>query len=262
MRWIIATGRAELPRFVNALIGLQIIAISSGAFTALKASIPTISPFWLDVNLAQAEVVFGFAPWQVSHAALGWATPAIDLLYWSWFTVQPVALYTILLSKPSPRKSRALVTFALTTLIIGVFAAYVFSSAGPIFYDRIYGGHTFAALTAVLSQQAPKMMFAQDLLWQAYTTHTTRLGNGISAMPSFHVALCTWLMLVTRDTRFSLPSRIYFVLIWIGSIHLGWHYFSDGLVASIGVLLLWKAAPLVMATRFAPRKMSTLARST
>jgi hypothetical protein len=33
-------------------------------------------------------------------------------------------------------------------------------------------------------------------------------------------------------------------------VHLGWHYFSDGLVASLGVLALWKAAPFVIAPRF------------
>ena len=34
----------------------------------------------------------------------------------------------------------------------------------------------------------------------------------------------------------------YAALIWIGSIHLGWHYAVDGLVAAASTIALWKVA--------------------
>jgi hypothetical protein len=259
---VVGAAKSEWPRFVSAVIGLQVIAISSGAFTSLKAVIPAVSPFWLDPPIARIEGSFGIMPWQLTHALFGWATPQIDLIYWSWFTIQPVALYLILLSKASAWKSQALVTFALTTLVLGVCEAYLLSSAGPIFYDRVFGGSTFAPLLAQVSDRAPNMMVAQQLLWDSYTSHSARLGNGISAMPSFHVALCAWLMLVTKGTRFSIPAKLYFVVIWIGSVHLGWHYFTDGLVASTGVLVLWKLAPVFTARRFEMVPAPIFARTT
>jgi hypothetical protein len=229
---------------------MHVRAIGMAAFTSLKVAIPAVFPFWLDLPLARAEGSLGLAPWQVSHAFLGWATPEIDLIYWSWFMVVPAVLYSVMLSKPSARKSRALVTYALIVLVLGICGAYLFASVGPIFYDRVFGTHVFSALVAELSQSAPRMMATQQLLWDAYSTHTMTLGNGISAMPSIHVALAMWIVMVAQGTRFSIPARIYFVLSWIGSVHLGWHYFSDGLVASLGVLALWKAAPFVIAPRF------------
>jgi hypothetical protein len=195
--------------------------------------------------VAKLEASFGIMPWQISHALFGWATPEIDLIYWSWFVVQPVALYLVILSAPSAHKTQTLITFALTTLVLGIVAAYLLSSAGPIFYDRVFGGQTFGALTSDLAGQAPNMMHAQHLLWEAYSNHVTRLGNGISAMPSFHVALCMWLVLATKRASFRIFAQIYLAIIWIGSVHLGWHYFSDGLVASLGVLALWRVAPTI-----------------
>jgi hypothetical protein len=246
---VIEAARSEWPRLLFAILGLHVLAIGLAAFTALKVAIPAVSPFWLDLPLARAEASLGVAPWQLSHALLGWATPAIDLVYWTWFLVVPAVLYSVMLSKPSARKSQALVTYSLIVLVLGICGAYLLASVGPIFYDRVFGTQVFSALVADLSPGAPRMMVAQQLLWDAYSSHSVTLGNGISAMPSIHVALAMWVAMVAQGTRFSIPARIYFALIWIGSVHLGWHYFSDGLVAGLGVLALWKAAPFLIAPR-------------
>ena len=70
------------------------------------------------------------------------------------------------------------------------------------------------------------------------------IGGGISAMPSLHVAIAVLTALCVRD-RFPglqwLPW-IYAVIIYIGSIHLGWHYASDGIVSAVGMVAIWKAA--------------------
>jgi hypothetical protein len=250
LRSVVEAARVQWPRLLTAFIGLLIITISEAAFTGLKVAIPAVSPFWLDLPLARAEASLGIAPWEATHALLGWATSEIDLIYWSWFFVLPTVLYLLLWSKPSLRKSQALLAFALITFLLGVVAACLLSSVGPIFYDRIFGGSTFAALTADVSQRAPRMMLAQQILWNAYSSHALHIGNGISAMPSIHVAISMWLVLVAKGTRFRIPAIIYLGLIWIGSVHLGWHYASDGLVAIVGVLLVWKLARVLITPGF------------
>jgi hypothetical protein len=36
-----------------------------------------------------------------------------------------------------------------------------------------------------------------------------------------------------------LAATGYMLLIWIGSVHLGWHYFSDGLVSLVMITVIW-----------------------
>jgi hypothetical protein len=45
--------------------------------------------------------------------------------------------------------------------------------------------------------------------------------------------------------RFQWVGWTYFAMIWVSSVHLGWHYVSDGIVGSAGALLIWQlAAPV------------------
>ena len=37
----------------------------------------------------------------------------------------------------------------------------------------------------------------------------------------------------------------YVALIWFGSVHLGWHYFSDGVAGIAGALLVWWMAAVI-----------------
>jgi hypothetical protein len=41
----------------------------------------------------------------------------------------------------------------------------------------------------------------------------------------------------------------YALMIWIGSVHLGWHYATDGLVGVLMMLGLWKAAGHLILSR-------------
>ena len=230
-------------RIVSALLGLQLLAFGSAAFSALKGGIPHAVPFWLDVPLARIELPM----WRLLHSLLGWAVPFFDHLYGTFLLTHAFGVFGVLVSKPSPLKSRALVTLCLSWAILGIAGAYLLSSAGPIFYDRLYGGNTFGELDAMILAHAPLTKMTADALWMSYSANVATVANGISAMPSMHVGLTLWLALVLKDTRLSGLAWLYFALIWIGSVLLGWHYFADGLVGSIGVLALWKLAPAFFA---------------
>jgi hypothetical protein len=72
------------------------------------------------------------------------------------------------------------------------------------------------------------------------------LGGGISAMPSLHVGVALFAVLVAfRQSRRVWVRGIavaYLAVIYVGSIHLGWHYASDGLVAGAGMAVIWVSA--------------------
>jgi membrane-associated phospholipid phosphatase len=69
-------------------------------------------------------------------------------------------------------------------------------------------------------------------------------------MPSLHIAMACWLALTLRGAgpRFQWIGWLYFALIWVSSVHLGWHYVSDGLVGSAGALLMWRAVGAIQFT--------------
>lgn len=37
----------------------------------------------------------------------------------------------------------------------------------------------------------------------------------------------------------AVPVTLYAVIVWIGSVHLGWYYFVDGLVGLAALALIW-----------------------
>ena len=234
--------RENAPRIFMAVLAVQISSAAAAAFAALKSALPSVTPFWLDHGLASAELrLVGIHPWELSHWLFGWATPAVDLVYFSWIFAQMLAFYAILVLKPSPLKTRALVSYSYAWLILGVGGAYLLSSAGPIFYDRIFGGSEFAGLHAAL-RDAPMAQHAASKLWEAYSLRQIGVASGISAMPSLHVALALWLALILKGSRAAILGWLYFALICLGSVHLGWHYASDGVVGAIGFGLIWRAS--------------------
>jgi hypothetical protein len=60
-----------------------------------------------------------------------------------------------------------------------------------------------------------------------------------------HIAIAFWLALAVRAAfpKVQWAGWAYFALIWIGSVHLGWHYAVDGLAGTLGAALVWRAAP-------------------
>lgn len=76
------------------------------------------------------------------------------------------------------------------------------------------------------------------------------LGRGITAMPSMHVALAFLFYLGMRhiNKRASYFFGAFCVLIFIGSVHLGYHYAVDGYASIALTLIVWKLAGLVTKT--------------
>jgi hypothetical protein len=236
----------ELPRVAAVGAAMLLGPVTAGAFSAMKGAIAVAVPFYLDPPLARLDrALFGTDPWRLTHALFGWATPAIDMFYLSWLLVMLLGFYLVLLSRPSPRKTQSLVAYLLMWPLVGTIGGYALSSAGPIFQDALFGGHS-GLIASLQHEGATKALDLQQRLLAAYMDRYEMPGAGISAMPSMHIAMACWLALTLRAAfpRFQWVGWTYLVLIWFGSVHLGWHYVSDGVVGIIGALLVWKWTPL------------------
>jgi len=231
------------------LAGTLLIAIGASLFLPLKYAIPSEIPFWLDHWLAVAEEsLFGADPWLVLDRMFWWTTLPLDRLYGAWLPFQLVIAFLVILSRPSPEKSRSLIAYSLAWFLLGVVAALLLSSVGPLFYDRAFGGDTFASLGATLRERGAWIALSEsDQMWTSLASGRPGLVAGISAMPSIHVAISLWIVLTARTMRPRATGAAwtYFALIWIASVQLGWHYVSDGLIGAFGMLGVWMLAGIV-----------------
>ena len=238
--------RAASAPWTSVILGTILFTIGASVFLPLKFAIPSEIPFWLDTPLALFERrLFGADPWLLLDWAFGWAAVPVDRLYGLWLPVQMLVLFTVMLEPPSPAKSRAMIAYSVAWFLLGVVAAVLFSSAGPIFYDRLFGGSQFALLGETLRSRGAWVAIAEsDAMWTALADGRPGLVAGISAVPSLHVAISLWMFLAARSMapRAAPFALAYFIFMWLASVQLGWHYASDGLVGALGMLAIWAGA--------------------
>lgn len=243
--------RHGMPRthWLGVTIGTMLTGIGASAFLPLKYAIPKLIPFWLDEPLAVAERhLFGADPWLLLDRILWWSTRSMDWIYGSWLPVQTLVLFSVMLARPSAAKSCALIAYAGAWFLLGVVAALLFASAGPLFYDGLFGGASFAGLDDVLRARGAAIALAESgAMWESWATGRPGIVAGMSALPSMHVAVSLWIFLAARTMapRAAKPAFLYFLLVWLGSVQLGWHYASDGLAGALGMLAVWKMAGTV-----------------
>jgi len=242
LRWA-SQPRTAVSNWPSIVVATILVGIGASLFLPLKYAIPKLVPFWLDEPLASAErSLFGADPWLVLNHFFGWAAAPMDRLYGLWLPTQSFFLFTVVTQPPSARKSRALIAYVLTWFLLGVVAAIVCSSAGPLFHDRIFALAKFAGLRETLQNRGAWVVLAEsDKMWTSFASGRPGMVAGISAVPSIHVAISVWIFLVVRETapRFAPYAFVYAALIWIGSVQLGWHYVADGLAGALGMLAIW-----------------------
>ena len=142
---------------------------------------------------------------------------------------------------------RGLLSYLLIWIVLGVIAATIFASVGPCYYQLFYGSDRFAPLVAQLrADNARYALFAPQIMERLYNTRNFfAIGAGISAFPSIHVGMSFLFFLAVRNgLRRTVPTLLaaaYALLMWVASVHLGWHYASDGLVSVAGVGAIWLA---------------------
>jgi hypothetical protein len=74
-------------------------------------------------------------------------------------------------------------------------------------------------------------------------------------MPSLHVASAVLLALACGRLNRRLATAMWAnaALIWLGSVHLAWHYAIDGVLGGAIALAAWKTADVALAERLPTR---------
>lgn len=258
--------RSDFLRRDRLLLALPVLAlwpITASAFSYLKSAIPLAQPFYLDPLLYQWDrtLHFGIDPWRILQPFFGytWITYAINFLYALWFFVLQ-AMLVLQSGATGDRRQRMqfLLTMAVAWALIGSLAATLMSSAGPCYYGLVVGGpDPYAPLMSYLREVAGNLSIGafgyesqipfatlalQDLLWQSQLNGDFGIAKGISAAPSMHVA-SSWIIArvawsMGRTAR--IFGSLFLLVIFVGSIHLGWHYALDGYLAIGFAWALWR----------------------
>ncbi len=246
-------------RVSNAVHAFLANGIFFVGFIAIKKAIPHVAPFSWDQPFMELDKALhgGVLPHDLFSALV--ASPAalmlINVAYNLWFVVVLFCFFWFGYAKAdSFLRQRYLIAYLSLWFVGTCVLGTVFSSAGPCYYGFVVPGvDPYAGLLAALkSAHEVYPIWAvptQDALWQS---HLAGHGDveGVSAMPSLHVATSVLFILQARawGKRWFLWFTIPFaVLILLGSVVLGWHYAVDGYAgAAIAIGCWWfagKVAP-------------------
>jgi len=146
-------------------------------------------------------------------------------------------------------RRRCLVATVLLWLVAGILMKLVFWSAGPAYYGRTVGGYDpYARLMAYLAtvdraHQLTSAMFQRGM-WLSYVDRWDLSAIGIAAMPSLHVASVTLITCGAFAVRrwLGVSLTLFSLIIFVGSVSLGWHYAVDGYVGAAMALTCWWCA--------------------
>lgn len=246
--------RARSPLLLRGLPLIVALVVFMPTFSAMKSSIPLFAPYTWDAAFIEADrAIFGRDAWLALQPVFGFpvVTSALALTYHLWILLIYAGGVYFAVYRRDVRKQYFAVYFGLWT-IGGVAMAIGFASVGPCFVGPLLGQDTFASQMAYLrgaNDQFPIMVLeVQDKLLAWHLSGQHGLGRGITAMPSMHVGLAFlfWLAMRPVSKRAARFFFAFFVAVWIGSVHLAYHYAVDGLVSVILVWLLWAAAGKVL----------------
>ena len=250
-------------RLMLALPIILLWPIFATGFSYLKAIIPIVQPYYLDPWLHEWDRIlhFGVDPWRIVQPFVGytWITYSINLLYALWFLAfQGVLILMMAASGDRKLRMQYLLTQTLAWSLLGNLGAMLLSSVGPCYYGLLLGGvDPYAPLLAYLHEIPAKLTYhvlgydleipfgvlkIQEVLWQSQADGDLGLARGISAAPSMHVASSwiIWRLAWSKGRAARIFASLFLLTIFVGSVHLGWHYALDGYIGIAGAWVLWR----------------------
>nr|WP_321439556.1 phosphatase PAP2 family protein [uncultured Hyphomonas sp.] len=225
------------------VLPVMLTSLFLGAFTAYKIMIPVVNPFSYDALFSDMDrMIFGTDPWRLTHALMGpEGTAFVDYVYMLWFPAFLIVPILVSLFCSLEIRKRYFFSFIGVWALLGLVLATLWSSAGPCFLELI--GHPYQDRYADLLpiEGAEYANMGQAYLAWGYREGGMAIGKGISAMPSIHVSVATLYVLLARHCHrvFLGLAAVFYALILFGSVHLGYHYFVDGIVGTLGTMGIW-----------------------
>ena len=250
--------RWRQDRLVSLIAPVLVFAVLLTSFNAYKQAILPLAGFGLDPLFADWDraLFLGTDPWRISHGLFPDAADSllISLLYHQWFLPMAAGVFLCaFLPVAAALRTQYLLSYALIWILIGSVLAFLLPSAGPPFWSQFHGGpDPFAPLMERLAGQDRLLIASgnadglsayrfQRVLADSFGASELAIGRGISAMPSVHNALAVQFACAAfaLDRRLGWIAAAYALAIWVGSIHLGWHYAIDGIAAAVLTIGLW-----------------------
>ncbi|WP_373505927.1 phosphatase PAP2 family protein [Aestuariivirga sp.] len=245
-------------RISNGLHAVIFMTVYMVGYTFIKRAIPLAVPFQWDVTFMEWDKAlhFGTHPFQwlsplLDHA---WITLLLNVNYNAWFFVMFTLWFWQGFAKHDTElRQRFLLGFTLTWFLGTCVLGTLLSSVGPCFYGKLIAGpDPYVPLMSWLDTANTHYpiwsLNVMDELWRNYETGTGVV-NGISAMPSMHVGTSVLFALLGFASGHRWIGWLltgFASLIFIGSIHLAWHYAIDGYAgAAVAFFGWWAAGKLV-----------------
>ncbi|HEU0309892.1 MAG TPA: phosphatase PAP2 family protein [Sphingomicrobium sp.] len=241
----------RLPERVQlALLPAVIFPLFLGGYTWAKSSIPfAVGYGWEHVWANADRSIFGTDAWRWVHELFpDSAAPAWTLYYAAVWGFALLFSGTLIGAFASRRFSATFFTaIMLSWLIGGIVMAYAMSAAGPVFAHLADPslGEQFRPLRDELSRLLPEddwVLQSQRYLEARVGLKIAVKGGGISAMPSMHMATATILILAAWRTRWLPVAILFWVLTFLGSLYVGYHYAVDAPVAALVAICCWLVA--------------------
>jgi hypothetical protein len=234
---------------ITAIPMMMSMVLFNKGMLELKPMIPLINPFAFDAALAQLDrtLHFGIDPWRLLQPVFGSdiATFGLSVAYDLWFLALFGSFMWFGFSRSvSQLRTQFFVAYMLTWWIGGGILATLFSSAGPAYYGNVgLSPNPYTPLFQFLNDVNTRLpiwsLDVQLALWDGFMGKAEPLG--ISAFPSMHnamgllFALATWRL----NRKLGIAFAVYAAMIFVGSVHLGWHYTVDGYAAFALTLACW-----------------------
>jgi hypothetical protein len=240
-------------RLVTVVLSTGAVVVLLRTYASWKPLITSVVPFRWDAVFMRLDqqLHFGLHPWALLQPVLGHAavTLPMDLLYALWHPVNCAVVIWLAWSGRNFLRARFLLAYALAWILLGTLAATALSSAGPCYYALVVpGADPYQPLLAYLhglhTTHGVIAVTIQQNLWDYYSGGSGLPVNGISAMPSVHVAVAVLFALVGWKVgrAAGIAFTAYAAVILVGSVHLGWHYAVDGYASAAAAVVLWIAS--------------------
>lgn len=247
----------RMDRGASLWIPLVTFVLVMASFTLFKQRLLPKAGFGFGPTAAAIDhAILGMDGWQLTHGLMAspWWSQGIDLLYHAWFAPMTLGVVLCAFARPGSLLAwRYMLAYVLQWVVQGTVVAWMLPAAGPRYFVEFQAefARFMPLLTRLRAQDAwleaagaPGLsaLDFQNQLLRLYTSGELMVGGGISAMPSLHNAMAVLFTCAAfhLGRGAGLAFACFAVAIWVGSIHLGWHYAIDGVVASAGTMVIWK----------------------
>jgi hypothetical protein len=249
-------AQALMRNLVQSLPLISLVCLFLPSFGLLKSMVGFLQPYeWDSLFIQWDRMIHGQDAWMLIQPVLGYpqVTFFFAMAYQLWILFLYIAFPLVCIWRGSQLlRQQMIISFLLCWIIIGVVMAIWLASVGPCFLESMTGDPSFhkqMAYLAGVDQQYPLFVLdVQRELLDSYLAGNHGLGRGISAMPSMHVSIAFLFVMFSWRVSFCLgiAATAYCIVIFLGSVHLGYHYAVDGYVAIVVTLIIWVTAGLIV----------------